>query len=108
MSNIAVVGDSTTALAFRSLGIDAYSFDEPEAVIDYWPRIVERGYAVIIMTEPIIAAAEALVSPLAIEVLPAVVPIPSVAGSTGWGREQIDKLVEMVIGSIGSREEQLD
>lgn len=107
MSNIAVIGDSTTVLAFRSLGVAAYAFDEPEEIIELWPDILEEGYVIIMMTEPIFEAARALIGPLAERFSPAVMPIPSVSGSEGAGRRQIQNLVEMVMGSIGGREERL-
>lgn len=107
MSNVAVVGDSTTVLAFRPLGVDVYAFDVPEDIFEEWPGILARDYAIIIMTEPIFVAAESLVKPLERATAPAVLPVPSVSGTTGLGQERMRKLVEMVVGSVGSREDRL-
>lgn len=99
MSRVAVVGDSTSVLGFRALGVDTYSLDQPEEVVELWPTLVRQEYAVIFMTEPAYQAAGELIAQVEEAITPAVTVIPPTSGPTGVGRRRLSTLVERAIGS---------
>ena len=99
MSKMAVVGDSTSVLGFAPIGVDTYRLDEPEEIADIWPAVMAADYAIILMTEPVFAAARMLLKEIETRPTPAVVAIPSTTGSTGVGRRYILDLMERAVGA---------
>jgi V/A-type H+/Na+-transporting ATPase subunit F len=98
MSNMAIVGDSTSVMGFRPLGIDIYAFAEAESMREAFPGILAGGHDIIFITEEFYEAVSDLAAPLKEAPLPAIVPIPGVSGSMGLGRRKIDALIEMAVG----------
>ena len=98
MSNLAVIGDSTSVMGFRALGVDVYAFDDVEEMRSAFPEILRGDRAVIFITEVFYEAVGDMVGTVKDAIKPAVVPIPGVSGSTGAARRGIDKLIEMAVG----------
>ncbi len=103
MSKIAVVGDLPSILGFKSLGIDTYQVATPWEVVELWPTVLDSNYAVIMLTEPVFEAALDLVKKLEARVTPAVLAIPSTAGTTGAGKRYIRDLTERAVGAVIER-----
>lgn len=99
MSKIAVIGDATSVLGFKPLGIDAYRVVDPGDVVELWPTVISLDYAVIMMTETVFEAARDLVEDLESRVTPAILAIPSTKGSSGVGKEYITALMEKAVGT---------
>jgi len=99
MRKIAVIGDSTSVLGFKPIGVTAYSIDDPAEVIEIWPAVVAADYAIIFMTEPVFESAQALIKELETRPTPAILAIPSTAGSIGAGRRYIKNLMERAVGA---------
>jgi len=99
MPKMAVIGDSTTVLGFKPIGVDAYSLDDPLEVAGIWASVVAADYAIIFMTEPVFEAAQPLIKQIEARPTPAVLAIPSTAGSLGAGRRYIKDLMERAIGA---------
>lgn len=99
MSKIAMVGDSTSLLGFKPIGVDAFKLNDPNDIDELWPAVLAGDYAVIIMTEPIFEAAAHLLKEIETRPTPAVLAVPSTAGSTGAGRRYINKLMERAVGA---------
>ena len=99
MSKMAVIGDSTSVLGFKPIGVATYSIDDPAEVADIWPSVLAADYAIIFMTEPVFEAAQALIKQIEAKPTPAVTAIPSTAGSIGAGRRYIKALVERAVGA---------
>lgn len=103
MSKIAVVGDLGSILGFKSLGVDTYQVGAAGEVVELWPTILASDYAIIMMTEPVFEEAMALIKKLEARVTPAVLAIPSTAGTTGAGKRYIRDLTERAIGAVIER-----
>lgn len=95
---VAVVGDKNAISAFKALGADVYGvkeFSEAEGVI----KKLARDYSVIFVTEDIAKAHSELINRYKARPYPAVIPIPTAAGSDGYGMAAINENVEKAIGS---------
>lgn len=108
---IAIVGTKETVGGFALLGVDIVPVDNGEQAVEELLRLkktlqkdekgVDRNtYAIIFITEDLAGA----ISPddekkLARGALPAIIPIPSHRGSTGYGLERLRRIVERAVGS---------
>lgn len=106
MPKLAIIGDSTSVLGFKPIGVDAYSLDDPSDIGEVWESVMAADYAIVFMTEPVFEAALPLIKEIEERPTPAILAIPSTAGSTGSGRRYIKDLMERAIGAgIKSRDE---
>ena len=103
MSKLAVIGDSTSVLGFRPLGIDAFVFTDGDSLASALPDILAGDYGVIFITEPLYEGVAAQLNTVIGAVAPAVLPIPGVAGPTGAGRRELDRLIELAVGAAIER-----
>jgi len=103
---IAVVGTKEVCMAFTLLGVDAVPTDSADGAIEELFRMKketetgEQGYAAIFITEDLAES----ISPddekkLAKGALPAIIPLPTHRGSTGYGLARIKRIVERAVGS---------
>lgn len=107
---LAIIGPKEAVMGFKMLGIEIFSpKDTKELVINLYSlkkeTINEKGhernaYAIIFVTEQL---AEKIpqddYKKLTNDALPAIIPIPSHLGSTGFGISRLSKIVERAIGS---------
>ncbi len=99
MSKVAVMGDKTSVLGFKALGVDTYPLERPEDGRSIWPEIKEQDYGVIFVTEPVYQVMEDLFGEVSEKIAPAVTIIPSTTGATGLGMERIRKTIEKAVGA---------
>lgn len=107
---IAIVGPQESVSGFALLGVDivpARDIQEGIAALHRLKKeaVEERGvqrnvYGIVFATEDIVSA----LSPedqrrLSRGALPAIVPLPAVAGGTGYGLERLKQITERAIGS---------
>jgi V/A-type H+-transporting ATPase subunit F len=107
---IAIVGPQESISGFALLGVDTVPVNTPQEGIAALHRlkkdaVEERGvarnvYGIVFATEDIMSA----LSPdderrLSRGALPAIIPLPAVAGGTGYGLERLKKITEHAIGS---------
>lgn len=105
MSEIAILGDRTSVLGFKALGLDAYPVSKGQAK-DIWPDLIKGDYSVIFVTEEVHEEIKELISEVSQNLTPAVVVIPPTTGSTGLGMQRLKKIVEKAVGvDILSREQ---
>ncbi len=99
MTGIAVVGDLGSIIGFRGLGLTVVAIAPDE---DPVPRLRElaaaRRHAVIYITEAVARASEAELALWQEEVLPAIIPIPSATGATGYGTNSLRTAVRRAVG----------
>ncbi|MDD2533203.1 MAG: V-type ATP synthase subunit F [Eubacteriales bacterium] len=98
MYQVGVIGDRDSIIGFRALGmsvLEATTGAEAEKLLT---RLVEEQYAVIFITEELAEQNEALLRDLRSYKLPAIIPIPSVLGSTGLGLRQVRESVKKAVG----------
>lgn len=108
---LAMVGSPETIAGFALLGADTVPVHSAQQAVEELYRLkrmtkkdsagVERNtYAIVFITEDLASA----ISPddekkLAKGALPAIIPLPSHQGSTGYGLQRLKRIVERAIGS---------
>ncbi|MCA9370347.1 MAG: V-type ATP synthase subunit F [Candidatus Peregrinibacteria bacterium] len=107
---IAIVGSREAIAGFSLLGVDTVPADSSQQAVEELMRLKketrnENGrevqtYAIIFVTEDMAQG----MSPddekkLAKGALPAIIPLPSHQGSTGYGLERLKRIVERAVGS---------
>lgn len=95
---IAVIGDKDSILAFKAIGVDCYPTKNYFEAQDTLKKLA-RDYAVIFITEDIAANIQDIMKRYKTRPFPAVIPIPSAQGSTGFGMKGLSKDVEKAIGA---------
>ena len=98
MFRVAIVGDKGSVLSFRALGLNAYAIDKPDEIREIWPQILEEGYMVIFITEPLYLQIKDLLPVTDGEKTPIVLIIPEATGGTKLGMRRIKETVEKAIG----------
>ncbi|MDR2267290.1 MAG: V-type ATP synthase subunit F [Christensenellaceae bacterium] len=97
-NKIAVIGDKDGVLAFKAIGVDVFDaksyFDARETL-----KKLARDYSVIFITEDIAETIADTISRYKSRTYPAVIPIPSAKGPSGFGMRGLSRDVEKAIGS---------
>ena len=97
---IAIIGSPDAVAGFKAIGIDAFGVKtkkETEAKVKEVYDSTE--YATLFITEDIVDQIKDFLNELPAKALPAIVAVPSQAGSTGAGLENLRKIVEQAVGS---------
>ena len=109
--NLAIIGTKDQILGFKALGmtaVNASNADEAKdklfelvgETVDLGKGDTRKKYAIIFMLEEYMAPlTKEDYKKLNKEALPAVVPIPEVKGTEGFGLTRIKKMVEQAVGS---------
>ena len=97
-SSSAALGDADTVFAFKAVGVDAYPVTS-EAEAREKLRLLARNYDIIFITEQLAEELSDLIARYKTRPFPAVIPLPSSSGSTGYGRRLIKADVEKAIGT---------
>jgi len=100
--NIAAIGPSTMISGFKALGVIPHSANNSEEALQELLKIQngESKYAVVIIMEDLVRGIPVEDYKKATrEALPAVVALPTVQGSTGYGEEKLKMIAEKAIGS---------
>ncbi len=108
---LAIVGTKDQILGFTALGMTAVAVNDfetaREKILELASKNVEgasgetrREYAIIfVMEEYARQLGKEDYKKINKEALPAVIPIPGIKGSTGYGLERVKKMVEQAVGS---------
>ena len=97
-SSIAALGDADTVFAFKAVGVDTYPVaNETEAREKL--RLLARNYDIIFITEQFAEKLPDLIARYKTRPFPAVIPMPSASGSTGYGKRLVKADVEKAIGT---------
>lgn len=99
MYKIAVMGDRDSVSGFASLGLEIFPQEDAKLAAATLKKMISGGYAVIFMTEKLAAELEAEIDQYRHMPVPAIIPIPGVAGNTGLGLRSVSKSVEKAVGS---------
>jgi len=108
---IAIIGSAEAVAGFALLGVDIVPVSGSEEAVEQLMRLkkdmtpdeqgIDRNtYAIVFITEDLSSG----LSPddekkLAKGALPAIMPIPSHRGSTGYGMQRLKRIVERAVGS---------
>lgn len=110
---IAIVGNKDTVIGFKALGLEVhnaingeeatavlYELKKKQVVSDDKVGESRPAYAVIFIIEDLaMKISEEDYKHLSEDALPAIVPVPSPKGSSGYGLKRIGKMVERAVGS---------
>ncbi len=98
MNKIGVIGDRDSVIGFRALSMTVLeAADAPEAERQL-RSLVQENYAVVFITENLAEANQEYIRTLQERKLPAVIPIPSLTGTTGLGMRQVRESVRRAVG----------
>lgn len=98
MYKIGVIGDKQSVLGFKAVGLNVFDCSSNEEARSTLKSIVE-DYAIIYITENFYNEIKDTVYEYNEKRLPAIIPIPSMKGTTGIGLENIKKAVEKAVGA---------
>ena len=99
MDKIAVIGDKSSVLAFKSIGVDVLTPKKERHDIRNSIRKNEDKYGEIFITETYASLIPETIHKYKSKVLPAIILIPDSQGSLGIGMEEIKKNVEKAVGT---------
>lgn len=97
--NIAVLGDRDSIYCYAALGMDTFPVADAQEGRDTLARLTGLRYAVIYITEQLASQLEPELLRCRDERIPAIIPIPGVTGSTGYGMNAVRQSVERAVGS---------
>lgn len=101
---VGIVGDETSVLGFKALGLDAFVADAATAV-EKWSAIPLEEYGLLFVTEEVAGALQAAGVDTG-GAKPLVSAVPSLEGGAGMGLERIRFLVERATGTTMTAREQ--
>lgn len=97
-SKIAIVGDLTTVIAFRGLGLKVIVTEDPKEARQQVFDLAKHGVDLILVTEPLIQGAPEIRERFQREFVPAILPIPSAQGSSGYALHELREMVRRAVG----------
>ena len=97
---IAIIGNHDAILGFKALGLETFDINTQEQGLEVLKKIREKNdYGIVFITEDWMPKLEKGLEKFEGMALPAILSIPSQAGSTGEGLKNISKIVEQAVGS---------
>ena len=98
---VAVLGDRESIMGFRALGLDVYPAGRENAAEVFSAALHAEGqpYAIIYITEELIAPLKEQIAAVKEHMVPAIIPIPSKHGSLGLGMNALTDAVERAVGA---------
>ncbi len=94
---IAAIGDRDSVYGFAALGLDTYFVANAEEAAACIRRLEDT--AVIYLTESLAEAMPEVLAKYREKAIPAIIPIPGVSGSTGYGRAAIKEAMIKAVGT---------
>ncbi len=100
MYKIGIIGERDSVLGFMALGYSVFDTADPEEAKSVLREKVKGGeYAVIFLTEEIAMQIEDETEKYKDLPLPAIVPLPGVGGSRGYGTENLRNAALRAVGA---------
>lgn len=97
-NRVGVIGDSDSILAFKAVGVEVFDARDGEQARQLIKELSKQDFAVLFITEEYAKANGDLLQKAKTKPFPAIVPIPTSKGSTGYGLESVKSDVEKAIG----------
>ena len=98
MYKIGVMGDRDSVYGFSSVGLTVMPVDEAAEGVRLLKSVAD-DFAVIFITERLASEMDAEIQKYRERTVPAIIPIPGVAGNTGVGMKNVSRSVEQAVGS---------
>lgn len=99
MFKIGVIGDSASVMGFMAIGFSVFPVTDDESVQKTLSRLASENYAIIYITEHYAEVCAEIIARYKDSPMPAIIPIPSKDGSSGYGMINIKKSVERAVGA---------
>ena len=99
MYKIGVVGDYDSICGFGARGLDTYPVTDIEKAEQVLKKLTSGGQGIIYVVEEFIEKMPQVFEKYKEMQTPAIIPIPSCKGSTGFGIGNVKKYVEQAVGS---------
>lgn len=99
MSKVAVIGDRSSVLGFKAVGLDVFPVTDASEAKPILNRIVKEEYAIIYITEKLCKDMPEEIEKHKDRRIPAVIPIPGIDGSHGLGMANLKRSVERAVGA---------
>ena len=99
MYRIGVIGDFDSICGFYALGLDVFPVQTASEARQQLKKLCADGYGVVYITEPLMQEVKDLCETMLHDQLPAVIPIPTGAGATGFAQERMRNFVKKAVGS---------
>ena len=104
MSDIAIIGDRDSVLAFKALGVKTFFWNEDTASTheewaDALNEIIKQDFKIIFITEDFHSKCRERIEELYYRVFPVIIAIPNNKGSKKYGFEIVRRLVARAIGT---------
>lgn len=104
---IAIIGAKDAIIGFSALGVTPHECYETKAAIEILKNIKsernkndEPTYAIVLITEDLISTIPLdEYKKITKEALPAIISIPGIRGSKGFGEKKVRRMIEQAIGS---------
>lgn len=107
MNKIGVIGDRDSIIGFRALSMTVLEATDAAEAERHLRNLAAENYAVIFITENLAEANQEFLQTIRSQKLPAIIPIPSLTGSTGLGMRQVRESVRRAVGmDLLSQDEQ--
>ncbi len=98
MNKVGVIGDRDSIIGFRSLSMTVLEAADADEAGRHLHNLVKENFAVIFITEDLAEGNKEYLQTLRSQKLPAIIPIPSLTGSTGLGMRQVRESVRRAVG----------
>ncbi|MHB8963814.1 MAG: V-type ATP synthase subunit F [Saccharofermentanales bacterium] len=95
---VAVIGDYDSILGFNALGMELFAAEDAQQAASHLDAAAAGGYAIVYITEQLAEGIPEKIADYRSRKLPAIVPIPSIKGSTGIGMQQVKDSVKKAVG----------
>lgn len=98
-NRVGVIGDKESIMAFRSVGLEVFDATTGDQADKLIKQLTEQQFAVIFITEKLAMQIQDTLTKSKTRAYPAIVPIPTAEGNSGFGMMGIKKDVEKAIGT---------
>lgn len=98
MRDICIIGDYDSVCGYGVLGFKVYAVSDNEKASEILKNAADTA-KIIFITEPIAEALQNEIDLLKDRRLPAVIPVPSLTGSSGFAKTRISEAVKQAVGS---------
>ena len=99
MYKIAILGERDSIYGFATLGIETFPVENAEEGERTLKTLAATDYAIIYVTETLMAQIGEEAARYNEQKLPAIIPIPGASGRNGVAMENLQKLVIQAVGS---------
>lgn len=99
MYRIGVIGDRSSVLGFKAVGLDIFPAEDAAEAKTILHRIAKEEYAIVYITEKLCQGMVEDIEKYKDVRIPAIIPIPGIDGSHGIGMANLKKAVERAVGA---------